>query len=188
MPIRQTHTVVELPLSAKAYDEIAAKLKDAGYDHLFLRDEGTLIDMSGIGVTRLPEETPKVQTLAEIFDEEEAKKEATIDYRCPYCNRLTPNVPREQLPTVKCGCEGETSMADKPEDKKLAPAEDFPKLTQEPEAIPAGVAYDPVAGTFFYTDTGLEVRNTLLYNKWIDRRAEFPQDSRNKGAADQKPE
>lgn len=51
MPMpRQTHTVAELPLSPSAYDEIAAALRAAGYDHVFLEDG--LIDMSGIGVTK----------------------------------------------------------------------------------------------------------------------------------------
>jgi len=45
-----THTYAELELSQAAYDEIASKLKEAGYDHVFM-DDGT-IDMQGIGVTR----------------------------------------------------------------------------------------------------------------------------------------
>jgi len=45
-----THTYAELELSPAAYDEIAGKLKEAGYDHVFM-DDGT-IDMQGIGVTR----------------------------------------------------------------------------------------------------------------------------------------
>lgn len=51
MGIRQTHTYVELELSAAAYDEIARTLRAAGYDHAFM-DDGT-IDMHGIGVTAL---------------------------------------------------------------------------------------------------------------------------------------
>lgn len=50
MGVRQTHTYAELELSKAAYDEIAKKLRDAGYDHAFMED-GT-IDMHGIGVTR----------------------------------------------------------------------------------------------------------------------------------------
>lgn len=49
-PIRQTHTVVELEISAAAYDEIRRKLEDADYDHCFVG--GGLIDMTGIAVTR----------------------------------------------------------------------------------------------------------------------------------------
>lgn len=45
-----THTCVELEISAAAYDEIAAKLKEADYHHVFM-DNGS-IDMSGIAVTR----------------------------------------------------------------------------------------------------------------------------------------
>lgn len=49
MTIRQTHTFAELELSKAAYDEIATKLRAAGYDHAFI-DDG-IIDMHGIGVT-----------------------------------------------------------------------------------------------------------------------------------------
>lgn len=50
MVIRQSHTYVELELSAAAFDEIRQKLTDAGYDHCFM-DDGA-IDMHGLGVTR----------------------------------------------------------------------------------------------------------------------------------------
>lgn len=50
MTLRQTHTYAELELSTAAYDEIAAKLRAADYDHAFM-DDGT-IDMHGIGVTK----------------------------------------------------------------------------------------------------------------------------------------
>jgi hypothetical protein len=52
MPLRQTHTYVILPLSAAAYREIRAKLRDAGYDHAF-QDVGApseVIDMHGLAV------------------------------------------------------------------------------------------------------------------------------------------
>lgn len=52
MGIKQTHTYVMLELSKAAYDEIAKKLRDAGYDHAFIHDDdGCTIDMHGIGVT-----------------------------------------------------------------------------------------------------------------------------------------
>lgn len=47
---RSTHTYVELELSQSAYDEIAKKLRDAGYDHAFGRDGE--IDMHGLAVTK----------------------------------------------------------------------------------------------------------------------------------------
>lgn len=47
--MRQTYTYATLELSQAAYDEIAAKLKEADYGHAFMED-GT-IDMHGIGVT-----------------------------------------------------------------------------------------------------------------------------------------
>jgi len=45
-----THTYVKMLLSAEAYDEIAANMRVAEYDHAF-GDEGE-IDMHGIAVTR----------------------------------------------------------------------------------------------------------------------------------------
>ncbi len=44
-----THTYATLEISAQAFDEIARKLKDAGYDTAF-DDRGTLIDMHGIAL------------------------------------------------------------------------------------------------------------------------------------------
>lgn len=56
MTQRQTHTYAELELSQAAYDEIAGKLRAAGYDHAFMTGEDAngppAIDMHGIGVTR----------------------------------------------------------------------------------------------------------------------------------------
>ena len=53
-----THTVATMEVSAVAFDEIAAKLREAGYDHAFLRikqDGGAaIIDMHGIGLLRRP--------------------------------------------------------------------------------------------------------------------------------------
>jgi hypothetical protein len=45
-----THTYALLDVSPAAYDEIAAKLREAGYDHAF-GDEGE-IDMHGIALGR----------------------------------------------------------------------------------------------------------------------------------------
>lgn len=50
--VRVTHTVAEMELSATAYNEIAEKLREAGYDHVF--DENGMIDMHGIGLIRSP--------------------------------------------------------------------------------------------------------------------------------------
>jgi hypothetical protein len=48
---RSTYTYVILDLSAEAYREIARKLRDAGYDHVFHEDDGrVVIDMHGIAV------------------------------------------------------------------------------------------------------------------------------------------
>jgi hypothetical protein len=46
-----THTYAILEISKAAYDEIRAKLKAAGYGHVFDQDEGKeVIDMHGIAL------------------------------------------------------------------------------------------------------------------------------------------
>jgi hypothetical protein len=50
MRLTQTHTYALLEISQAAYDEIAAKLREASYDHAFL--DGGAIDMHGLAVTR----------------------------------------------------------------------------------------------------------------------------------------
>ena len=49
MNLRATHTYVLLDLSRSAYDEIAQRLREAGYHHAFAGDGA--IDMQGIAVT-----------------------------------------------------------------------------------------------------------------------------------------
>jgi hypothetical protein len=51
-----THSFATLPVSQPVFDEIHTKLKEAGYDHLFLKGgDGTVltINMHGIGLTPL---------------------------------------------------------------------------------------------------------------------------------------
>lgn len=50
---QQTRSIAQLVISAHAYDEIATKLRNADYHHVFLPD-GT-IDMNGLGLIRLAE-------------------------------------------------------------------------------------------------------------------------------------
>jgi len=48
-----THTYAELEVSRATYDEIAQKLREAGYDHVFMPERGRetpTIDMHGIGL------------------------------------------------------------------------------------------------------------------------------------------
>lgn len=45
-----THTFAELEVPAAVYDDIADRLRQAGYDHVFL--EGGAMDMHGIALTR----------------------------------------------------------------------------------------------------------------------------------------
>lgn len=55
MTLRQTHTFAVLELSAQAYNEIAEKLRAAGYHHAFDM-KAQLIDMHGIAVTPDPKD------------------------------------------------------------------------------------------------------------------------------------
>ncbi len=59
---RTTYTMVKLELSKAAYEEIKAKLIDAGYQHTFLEDfdGGEAIDMTHIAVA--PEEADEPDT------------------------------------------------------------------------------------------------------------------------------
>lgn len=68
MNLNVTHTFVELELSRAAYDEIAAKLREAGYDHAFMEDGA--IDMHGMGITRQESEA---DTIARMLKEIEAQ-------------------------------------------------------------------------------------------------------------------
>ena len=52
MTLRTTYTFVELEVSSAVYDEIAAKLREAGYDHAFIEGANGAIDMHGIGLVR----------------------------------------------------------------------------------------------------------------------------------------
>jgi hypothetical protein len=50
MRLRQTHTYVTMEISSAAWEEIAQKMREAGYDHVFM-DDGE-IDMHGIAVVK----------------------------------------------------------------------------------------------------------------------------------------
>lgn len=72
--MRTTHTYATLEVSAATYDEIAAKLKEAGYDHAF--DDGA-IDMHGIGLVRIapdPKSVPLDEQLRLVTQERDELK------------------------------------------------------------------------------------------------------------------
>lgn len=48
--MRQTHTYVTLEVSEATWNEIAAKLREAGYDHVF--GDGGEIDMHGLALVQ----------------------------------------------------------------------------------------------------------------------------------------
>jgi hypothetical protein len=52
-----THSYALLEVSQEAYDEIAKKLREAGYDHAFM-DDGE-VDMHGIALVPKPQETKR---------------------------------------------------------------------------------------------------------------------------------
>lgn len=59
--LTHTRTFAEMEVSAAVFEEVAAKLMDAGYDHAFV--DGAL-DMHGIALTR--EETPMPEAHREL--------------------------------------------------------------------------------------------------------------------------
>lgn len=62
-----THTYAALDVSPAAYDEIAGKLRAAGYDHVFDNDNGA-IDMHGIGLVREAEQEAVTVPVLTRFD------------------------------------------------------------------------------------------------------------------------
>jgi len=56
-----TYTIAELPISQAAYDEIAGKIKAAGYGHVF--SPSGLMDMHGIGLSRTEMLGPSIPLL-----------------------------------------------------------------------------------------------------------------------------
>lgn len=74
--LNQTHTYATLEISVPAFEEIAQKLKAAGYDHSFVvkKGEKTVIDMHGIALC--PDQVP---TMYPDADDWEAIKKAAME-------------------------------------------------------------------------------------------------------------
>ena len=53
-----TYTYAVMHVSRAVYDEVAGKLREAGYGHAFHedREDGTVLDMNGIALAVEPEE------------------------------------------------------------------------------------------------------------------------------------
>lgn len=67
-----THTYTELEVSRAVYDEIAAKLREAGYDHAFMRESSMTeptIDMHGIGLVLEGTHVAEQKTAAPLTDD-----------------------------------------------------------------------------------------------------------------------
>lgn len=67
--MRSTHTFVVLEVSQPCYDEIAAKLRAAGYDHVF---GPGIIDMHGIALQAEEEPEPECRCKRVDVDREDA--------------------------------------------------------------------------------------------------------------------
>lgn len=69
-----TYTVATLEVSASAYNEIADKLRAAGYDQCF--DEAGMIDMTHIGLVKAAEsdDSKELQVLAEYGSDRHGSK------------------------------------------------------------------------------------------------------------------
>jgi len=79
MALSSTHTFAEMQISGKAYDEIRAKLEDAGYGHALLPMEGGVtLDMHGIGLTRAPEPVGFVKSECKLSDADVAEIRRSI--------------------------------------------------------------------------------------------------------------
>lgn len=89
---RPTHSLAILELSPLAYQEIEAKLRKAGYDHVF---DGKRIDMSGIGLELEPaKEAPEFpQTKHDSMDPEQVWK----DFWFPLCTTPSGAVDMDQI-------------------------------------------------------------------------------------------
>lgn len=54
MSTRTTHTTARLEVSRAFFEDVKARLRDAGYDHAFLQDGS--IDMTGIAIAPVEDE------------------------------------------------------------------------------------------------------------------------------------
>ena len=59
--MRSVYTLVKLEVEDSTYEEIAGKLREAGYDHVFLHDGG--IDMTHIALVKKEDEDEEQETL-----------------------------------------------------------------------------------------------------------------------------
>lgn len=80
MNLRQTHTYATLEVTPATFDEIAAKLRAAGYDHAFDLEE-RVIDMQGIGVMKSEMVAPSAEhpDVALLREAVQAVDEARVD-------------------------------------------------------------------------------------------------------------
>jgi hypothetical protein len=87
MTLRSTYTYAEMEVTAAAYDEIAGKLRAAGYDHAF--NDGA-IDMHGIGLTRAAAPQPLCPNCRDnsCYRHNRAAEPQPADKPCKHCGLL----------------------------------------------------------------------------------------------------
>lgn len=76
-PLRTTHSFAIMEVSQSAYDEIKAKLEEAGYDHAVWEegDDGTLLAMNGIALAlERPKPTEVTYQVTKAQAEEQVEK------------------------------------------------------------------------------------------------------------------
>lgn len=83
-----THTYAIMDISTAAYNEIAGKLRDAGYDHAFQQSEGReCIDMHGVGLrAEIPADRTEIGGVQEEYD---AAPERAVDVMAKIRRALT---------------------------------------------------------------------------------------------------
>lgn len=77
MTVRTTHTYALLDVSPACYEEIRAKLAEAGYDHLFHEDVdgdrvATVIDMQGLALREEPVGVVHLVVGTNLIDQDES--------------------------------------------------------------------------------------------------------------------
>lgn len=101
---RSTHSISTLEISKAAWNEIAKKLDEAGYNCFIKTGNQIVIDMSGIGL--IPHiETEKIETK----DEDPCIR---INH-CKICDKLTMPDNNGEFICIYCGSDGDLAERDK---------------------------------------------------------------------------
>lgn len=91
MQLKQTHTFSILEISQAAYEEIKAKLIEAGYQHAILEEGGQeVIDLHGIAIKREVVESVDMKNVRRHCGHraEYLHRDEKDDLRCTLCGQL----------------------------------------------------------------------------------------------------